>query len=160
MTNDVCRTHLERTNDSGQPLDHRSDVGNQLSAGQAVSWKIDGKGIKAVMGQKAGLQLPHAAIAASAVHEQHRRALTGGRDSTRRDLDDISIYFDLHRSALLRRPKGTVEVVDDVGRIFESNREPHQIFADARGLKVFVAELLVGRRRRVDDQRLCVTNVR
>ena len=63
-------------------------------------------------------------------------------------------------SGLLRRGgEGLVEVPQDVVRVLEPDRDADEVRADAAGDERLVAELLVRRGRRVDDERADVADV-
>ena len=47
-----------------------------------------------------------------------------------------------------RGGEGLVEILDDVVEVFEPDREPDHVGADAGGVELFVGQLLMGGRRR------------
>jgi hypothetical protein len=66
-------------------------------------------------------------------------------------------YADCHLSCCF--VDRVVEVVDDVGDVFDADREADEVGGDAGGGLLFVGELLVGGGGGVDDERLGVADV-
>src|SRR5262249_38564582 len=62
-------------------------------------------------------------------------------------------------SHLLRGAQRLCEVVDDVGRRLDADRQPHQLLADAGGLKLLGIHLLVRSASGMNDQGLGVADV-
>jgi hypothetical protein len=58
------------------------------------------------------------------------------------------------------RLDGIVEVSENVANILYTHGQPHQLGADAGVALLLDAELLVGGRSRVDDQRFGITDIR
>ena len=59
----------------------------------------------------------------------------------------------------MRRAQRLVEIGDDVGRGFQSNREADHVLADSGGGQLCRAHLLMGRARGMDDERLGVADI-
>src|SRR5689334_22212880 len=74
--------------------------------------------------------------------------------NTSRPLTESFMVSDLLRDAQRLR-----EIVDDVARGLDADREPHQFLADAGGLELFGVHLLMRGRGRVDHQRLGVADI-
>src|ERR1035438_5616171 len=62
-------------------------------------------------------------------------------------------------SGLLRNTERLAEIVDDVGGGFDTDRQPHQLHADAGGLELRGIHLLMGGRGGMNHQRLGVADI-
>src|SRR6267143_643116 len=62
-------------------------------------------------------------------------------------------------AGLLRNSQGLFQIVDDISRRLQADGEPHQIFADARGLEGYGIHLGMGRAGGVNDQGLGVAHI-
>src|SRR5215469_12661576 len=70
-----------------------------------------------------------------------------------------SLRRGLEANRLLRRAQRLREVVDDVVDVLEADRKADHVLADARSGERRGIELLMGRARRMDDERLGVADI-
>ena len=102
-----------------------------------MAGQIEGQHRAAAMGEAARLQGPDDVVHAGAMEHDHRGlvGLENGRPpvAAKTGLPSTS---KLHGGAqrLLRGAQGLGQIVDDVARRLEADREAHQILADAGGL--------------------------
>src|SRR5215471_7693307 len=61
---------------------------------------------------------------------------------------------------LLRRPQRLAEIVQDIGHLFDADRESDQVLAQSGSLQRFGVHLLVRGARRMDHQRLGIADIR
>src|SRR5437879_10507869 len=107
---------------------------------------------KTVMGEPPAMQGPDGMVEAGAVQQHDGRLRLVELPAAGGDESVNAVYGELHGSSLLRKTERLAEIIEDVGGGFDADRQPHQLFADTRGLELGRIHLLMGRAGGMNDR--------